>query len=72
MSLGHRITALLTALSREQIRAMAPFERQRLADQALRVLQACMPEQERTSLRREVVEPKTGVLRALKDGERAP
>lgn len=37
MSLANRVTALLTGLTRNQVEAMPPVERQQLADQCRRI-----------------------------------
>jgi hypothetical protein len=60
MNLASRIAALLTGLTPAQIRAMAPADRQRLANECLRVLQVAMP----------APEPKSGVLRDLREEPR--
>jgi hypothetical protein len=37
MSLAHKIAALLTGLTRNQVEAMSPVERQQLVDQCRRI-----------------------------------
>jgi hypothetical protein len=37
MSLANKVTALLTGLTRNQVEAMSPVERQQLADQCRRI-----------------------------------
>lgn len=60
MSLANRVTALLTGLTRNQVEAMPPVERQQLADQCRRI--AALAEPPRNG------EPKAGVLAQLQDG----
>jgi hypothetical protein len=58
MSLAHRVTALLTGLTRNQVEAMPPVERQQLADQCRRIVALADPSPEGATL-------KAGVLADL-------
>jgi hypothetical protein len=66
MSLTHRITSLLTSLSRGQIAAMSPSDRQQLSNECRWVL--ALTEDETNN----ATAPKAGVLTLLKRGDRAP
>ena len=57
MSLGNKIAALLTGLTRGQVEAMSPVERQTLADQCRRITALADPPRNG--------EPKEGVLSDL-------
>lgn len=61
MSLANRVTALLTGLTRGQVEAMSPIERQQLADQCRRITALADPPRNG--------EPK-GLLSNLKDTPR--
>jgi hypothetical protein len=61
MSLANKIAALLTSLTRNQVEAMTPIERQQLADQCRRI--AAIAEPPRNG------EPK-GLLANLKNAPR--
>jgi len=43
MSLANRVTALLTGLTRNQVEAMSPIDRQQLADQCRRIAAPAEP-----------------------------
>jgi hypothetical protein len=58
MSLANRIAALLTGLTRNQVEAMSPVERQTLVDQCRRVVAIAEPPRNG--------EPKEGILPTLK------
>jgi hypothetical protein len=64
MSLANKIAALLTGLTRGQIEAMAPVDRQQLADQCRRITALADPSPPGATV-------KAGVLSRLKDGERS-
>jgi hypothetical protein len=62
--LASKVAAMMASLTADHVRALPPAARKRLANEALRLLKAAtapapMPTAE-------------GVLRRLKDGERAP
>jgi hypothetical protein len=57
MSLAHKLAALLTSLTRNQVEAMPPIERQQLADQCRRITALADPPRNG--------EPKAGVLSDL-------
>jgi hypothetical protein len=63
MSLANKIAALLTGLTRNQVEAMSPVERQQLADQCRRIT-ALADQPPRNG------EPKEGLLSNLKDTPR--
>jgi hypothetical protein len=68
MTIAGRITALLTSLTVDQLRALSRAERQLLSDQCERV-NLLVGDAERA----EAGKPKSvGVLARLGDGERAP
>lgn len=64
MSLANRVTALLTGLTRNQVEAMPPVERQQLANECRRIAALAEPRLDGSTL-------KAGVLSRLKDGERS-
>jgi hypothetical protein len=66
MNLAHRVAALLTSLTRGQVAAMSPADRQQLGNECCRVL--TMIEDEA----RDATAPKAGALTLLKRGDRAP
>jgi hypothetical protein len=51
MSLATKVTALLTGLTRNQVEAMPPVERQQLADQCRRITALADPQPQGASVR---------------------
>jgi hypothetical protein len=72
MTLASRITSLLTALTRAQVTAMSPAERQLLSDQLERVHSMIETERVLDDAREATREPSAGVLALLRRGDRAP
>jgi hypothetical protein len=66
MNLAHRVAALLTSLTRGQVAAMSPADRQQLGNECRRVL--AMTEDEAG----EATAHKAGVLTLRRRGNRAP
>jgi hypothetical protein len=64
MSLGNKIAALLTGLTRNQVEAVSPIARQQLADQCKRIAALSEPSPPAATV-------KAGVLSRLKDWERS-
>lgn len=63
MSLANKVTALLTGLTRNQVEAMPPVERQQLADQCRRIASLAEPRPEGATV-------KAGVLADLQTRKR--
>ena len=73
MSFAHKIAALLTGLTRNQVKAMSPVERQQLADQCRRITALADPSPEGAKLKgraRRPSGPATGRVTSM-DGERS-
>lgn len=68
MSLANTLTSLLTGLTQGQVSAMSAADRQRLDNQCERVRRMIAT----ADLERPKTPPKTGVLAAIYNGERAP